>query len=142
MAGKNGGPVAGLFAGPKKEGKFSGELAKGTITDKDLIGPLAGKTIGDLVKLIKDGGAYVMSIRTSIRMERFAVRSSSIRMIMQRSRDNAGSAFFFIDHEPELNPRVTNRRIGSRPGLIRFFRVKDIRPLPRIYTDVIFDKGG
>jgi hypothetical protein len=59
MAGKNGGPVAGLFAGPKKEGKFSGEIAKGTITDKDLIGPLAGKTIGDLVKMIKDGGAYV-----------------------------------------------------------------------------------
>jgi hypothetical protein len=59
VVGKNGGPVAGLFAGPKKWGMFSGELAKGTITDKDLIGPLAGKTVGDLVKLIKDGGAYV-----------------------------------------------------------------------------------
>jgi hypothetical protein len=59
LMGKNGGPVAGLFAGPKKDGKFSGEIAKGTITDKDLIGPLAGKTIGDLVTMIKDGGAYV-----------------------------------------------------------------------------------
>ncbi len=59
VRGKNGGPVAGLFSGPKKEGMFSGEIAKGTITEKDLIGPLAGKTIGDLVKLIKDGGAYV-----------------------------------------------------------------------------------
>ena len=59
MMGANGGPVAGLFAGPKKEGKFSGEVAKGTITDKNLIGPLAGKTIGDLVTMIKDGGAYV-----------------------------------------------------------------------------------
>ncbi len=59
MMGKNGGPVAGLFAGPKKDGKFSGEIAKGTITDKDLIGSLAGKTVGDLVKMIKDGGAYV-----------------------------------------------------------------------------------
>jgi hypothetical protein len=49
MMGKSGGPVAGLFAGPKKEGKFSGEIAKGTITDKNLFGPLAGKTIGDLV---------------------------------------------------------------------------------------------
>jgi hypothetical protein len=58
LMGKNGGPVAGLFAGPKKDGKFSGEIV-GTITDKDLIGPLAGKTVGDLVKLIKDGGAYV-----------------------------------------------------------------------------------
>ncbi len=57
--GENGAPVAGLFAGPKKEGKFSGVLAKGTIADKDLVGSLAGKTVGDLVKLIKDGGAYV-----------------------------------------------------------------------------------
>ncbi len=57
--GEEGGPVAGLFAGPKKEGKFSGVLAKGTITDKDLVGPLAGKTIGDLVAMIKEGGAYV-----------------------------------------------------------------------------------
>ncbi len=59
MMGANGGPVAGLFAGPKKEGKFSGELAKGTITDKSLVGPLAGKTVGDLVEMIKGGGAYV-----------------------------------------------------------------------------------
>jgi CHRD domain len=57
--GENGGPLAGLFAGPKKEGMFSGELAKGTITDKDLKGPLAGKKVKDLVKIIKDGGAYV-----------------------------------------------------------------------------------
>ena len=57
--GENGGPLAGLFAGPKKEGMYSGELAKGTITDKDLKGPLAGKKVKDLVKIIKDGGAYV-----------------------------------------------------------------------------------
>jgi hypothetical protein len=57
--GENGGVVVGLFAGPKKDGKFSGVLAKGAITDKDLVGALAGKTIDDLVKLIKDGGAYV-----------------------------------------------------------------------------------
>jgi hypothetical protein len=59
VMGKNGGPVAGLFAGPMKAGKFSGTIAKGTITDKDLIGSLAGKTVGDLVKMIKEGGAYV-----------------------------------------------------------------------------------
>ncbi len=59
MKGENGGPVAGLFAGPKKEGKFSGQLAKGTITDKALVGPLAGKTIADLVEMIKKGSAYV-----------------------------------------------------------------------------------
>ncbi len=57
--GEDGEAIAGLFAGPEKTGKFSGVLAKGTITDKDLVGPLAGKTIDDLVKMIKDGDAYV-----------------------------------------------------------------------------------
>ncbi len=57
--GEEGAPVVGLFGGPKKEGKFSGVLAKGIITDKDLVGPLAGKTLGDLVSMIKEGDAYV-----------------------------------------------------------------------------------
>ncbi len=58
--GEEGVPVVPLFGGAaKKEGKFSGVLAKGTITDKDLVGPLAGKTVGDLEKMIKDGDAYV-----------------------------------------------------------------------------------
>jgi hypothetical protein len=57
--GEEGAPVVGLFGGPKKEGKFSGILAKGTITDKDLVGPLAGKTVGDLDKMIEEGDAYV-----------------------------------------------------------------------------------
>jgi hypothetical protein len=57
--GVNGPPVAGLYGGPRKEGVTSGELAKGTITDKDLVGPLAGKTIGDLIKMIKSKDAYV-----------------------------------------------------------------------------------
>ncbi len=57
--GEEGAPVVGLFKGPKKEGKFSGILAKGTITDSDLVGPLAGKTVEDLEKMIKDGDAYV-----------------------------------------------------------------------------------
>jgi len=57
--GSEGGVVAGLFAGPKKEGKFSGELAKGTITDKNLVGPLAGKTLADLIAMMKSGDTYV-----------------------------------------------------------------------------------
>lgn len=57
--GKNGPPVAGLFAGPKKEGKFSGTLAEGTITDKDLVGPMAGKTVKDLIKALRSGELYV-----------------------------------------------------------------------------------
>jgi hypothetical protein len=42
-----------------KEGKFSGELSKGSISAADLAGPLKGKTIADLVSDIKDGTAYV-----------------------------------------------------------------------------------
>lgn len=57
--GKNGPPIAGLFAGPKKEGKFSGVLAEGVITEKNLMGGLSGKSLADLVKLIKSGGTYV-----------------------------------------------------------------------------------
>jgi hypothetical protein len=57
--GTEGPPVAGLFSGPKKEGMYSGELAKGTITEKNLVGPLSGKTVADLVALIKSGEAYV-----------------------------------------------------------------------------------
>jgi hypothetical protein len=51
--------IAPLFLGPKKAGKFSGLLAQGTLTDKDLKGPLAGKTMNDLVRMINDGSVYV-----------------------------------------------------------------------------------
>lgn len=57
--GKSGPPVAGLFAGPKKEGKFSGTLGEGTITDTDLMGPMAGKTLKDLIKALRSGELYV-----------------------------------------------------------------------------------
>ena len=57
--GEDGPPVAGLFAGPKKSGQFSGVLAEGTVTDKDLMGSLSGKSVKDLVKMIKAGDAYV-----------------------------------------------------------------------------------
>ncbi len=57
--GENGPPVAGLFAGPKKEGKFSGVLAEGTITEKELLGELQGKPLDELLKLIKAGELYV-----------------------------------------------------------------------------------
>lgn len=57
--GQEGPPVADLYKGPEKKGKFSGTLAKGTITDKDLTGPMQGKTIKDLIKEIKGGNVYV-----------------------------------------------------------------------------------
>lgn len=41
------------------EGRFSGTLATGTITDDDLVGALAGQTVEDLLDEIRDGNAYV-----------------------------------------------------------------------------------
>lgn len=58
-AGKNGAVLATLFSGPKKEGKFRGNIAQASLTDKDLTGELKGKSIGALVELIKSGRAYV-----------------------------------------------------------------------------------
>lgn len=43
---------------------FNGLLAEGTIEDSDLIGPLAGMTIPDLVEAIKEGNTYV-NVHTS-----------------------------------------------------------------------------
>ena len=57
--GKSGPPVVGLYGGPKKEGRFSGVLAEGVITEKDLIGSLKGKPVSALIKLIKAGDVYV-----------------------------------------------------------------------------------
>ncbi len=54
------GPViAPLYTGPEKTGKFSGLLAEGTITDKDLKGPLSGKSVRDLAKLMNEGNVFV-----------------------------------------------------------------------------------
>lgn len=54
------GPViAPLYSGPEKTGKFSGLLAEGTITDKDLKGPLSGKSVRDLAKLMNEGNVFV-----------------------------------------------------------------------------------
>ena len=57
--GKNGPPVALIDVKGKKEGKFSGTLAEGTITAKELMSSLKGKTVKDLVKEIEAGNAYV-----------------------------------------------------------------------------------
>lgn len=59
MKGKSGPPLVNLFTGPKKEGKFSGNLSEGTITAKDLTGDFMGKSLDDLVQLIKSGDTYV-----------------------------------------------------------------------------------
>jgi hypothetical protein len=56
--GENGPPVA-LITNEKKAGKFSGTLAEGTITEKELMGSLMGKSVKDLVKQIEKGNAYL-----------------------------------------------------------------------------------
>jgi hypothetical protein len=62
-AGEEGPVVAWLYPSKPpavvKKGKFTGVLARGSITAADLAGPLQGKTIGDLVEQIKAGKAYV-----------------------------------------------------------------------------------
>ncbi|MEJ2554938.1 MAG: CHRD domain-containing protein [Anaerolineae bacterium] len=41
------------------EGRFDGVLAEGTITAANLMGPLAGKSLGDLVAEMEAGNTYV-----------------------------------------------------------------------------------
>jgi len=58
--GQNGAVVAFLFGpGPAGSGRTSGVLATGTITAADLVGPLAGASLDDLVELLESGEAYV-----------------------------------------------------------------------------------
>jgi hypothetical protein len=59
-AGVNG-PVVAFLAGTFAAGggRFDGVLAKGTITADDLIGPLAGHPLSDLVNAMTAGNTYV-----------------------------------------------------------------------------------
>ena len=50
-------PPVALITNEKKAGKFSGTLAEGTITEKELMGSLMGKSVKDLVKEIKKRNA-------------------------------------------------------------------------------------
>ena len=60
LPGEHGEAVCTLFAGPAKEGDFSGMLEEGTIVKDDLTGSLqGGGTVADLVALINEGKAYV-----------------------------------------------------------------------------------
>src|SRR2546428_9830099 len=56
--GVNGPVVAFLFHGPTLTGRTQGVLAEGTISASDLVGPLAGHPLSDLVAAIQSGGAY------------------------------------------------------------------------------------
>lgn len=57
--GKDGPPVVSIFSQPKDAAGFGGILSEGTITAKDLIGPLKGKPLSSLMQMIEDKNAYV-----------------------------------------------------------------------------------
>ena len=60
--GENGPVVAGLFnpsMNGAPTGAINGILSSGTLTSSQLTGPLAGKTIGNLLIIIRGAGAYV-----------------------------------------------------------------------------------
>jgi hypothetical protein len=57
--GENGPPVVWLFnSSSNPTGPMNGMLSQGKITSNDLVGPLKGKQMSDLVKMINDGQAY------------------------------------------------------------------------------------
>ncbi len=61
-AGKNGPPVVWLYptkAHAVRSGKVRGLLARGTITAAQLVGPLKGKSLEDLVEQMRAGNTYV-----------------------------------------------------------------------------------
>jgi hypothetical protein len=55
---EDGAAVFTLFPGPSVAGDFSGVLAEGPITAGDLVGPLKGAGLEELVRLIQAGGVY------------------------------------------------------------------------------------
>jgi hypothetical protein len=65
VSGKNGPIVVWLYPGPRhhkpnlKKGTTNGVLKSGTITKRNLVGPMKGKTIKDLVNAIKNDSTYV-----------------------------------------------------------------------------------
>ena len=64
-AGANGSIVVWLYPstatvpGPLGAGRHDGVLSQGTITAANLVGPLAGHPLSDLINLIRSGGGYV-----------------------------------------------------------------------------------
>ena len=58
-AGATGKAIAILYAGPTKRASFSGVLAQGSLGTSDLVGPLKGKSLSDLLGLMRVGQIYV-----------------------------------------------------------------------------------
>lgn len=58
-AGANGDMIVDLFKDSKKNLIKQGMAIRGNITDADLVGPLKGKTLAELMSTMKNGDAYV-----------------------------------------------------------------------------------
>ncbi len=52
-------PAVGAPPASWKPGPFSGLLSEGVVTQSNLVGPLAGKSLADLLALLRNNGAYV-----------------------------------------------------------------------------------
>jgi hypothetical protein len=52
-------PSTAPVPGPLGAGRFDGVLARGTFTAANLVGPLAGHSLAELISAMRDGGAYV-----------------------------------------------------------------------------------
>ena len=58
-AGANGDMIVDLFKDSKKNLIKQGKAIRGNITNADLVGPLKGKTLAELMSTMKNGDAYV-----------------------------------------------------------------------------------
>jgi hypothetical protein len=56
--GQGGATLFTMFPGPAVAGNFSGILSEGGIAAEDLVGPLKGGRLTDLILLFRSGGAY------------------------------------------------------------------------------------
>jgi CHRD domain len=57
--GATGATIFTIYGGPTKSGLYTGTIAEGSFTASDLVGPLKGKTIDDLVGLIEANSVYL-----------------------------------------------------------------------------------
>jgi hypothetical protein len=63
--GENGPPIALIKISANTAKKFKGTLAKGSITDQELMTSYKGKTLADLITQINTGNTYV-NVHTKI----------------------------------------------------------------------------
>jgi CHRD domain len=57
--GATGATIFTLYGGPTKSGLYTGTIKEGSFTADDLVGPLKGKTIDDLVAMIQADDVYL-----------------------------------------------------------------------------------